>query len=66
MNAATTVQQRQAELRHDGVRVALGLLHKGHPGDAFNVLLSSVHQQARLDGVRCDSLLTHARVGWRG
>lgn len=52
MNAATTVDQRVAELRHEGVREALRLVVANDRDAALAALSASVAAQARLLGVR--------------
>lgn len=50
---ATTAEQRTDQLRHQGVRMALEVLVDGDGWPvALAVLLNSVHEQARINGVR--------------
>lgn len=53
-DVATTPEQRVPELRHSGVRLTMELLLDRRPTAALRVLLASVEQQARLEGIRAD------------
>lgn len=53
LDPATTAEQREAELRHAGVRLALRMLVAGHgEATALNVINASVAEQARVLGIR--------------
>lgn len=51
LDVATHPDVREAELRHSGVRLAVELLIGRRPNEAYVVMLTSVEQQARVQGI---------------